>query len=240
MYFITKPLSIMKKSVILSALFIFFHSIMLHAQLSISYQEYGINDLVGRANTGKIGSGANSGISGSPYLDEDFQNGDVFYERKYKISNVPFRFNIFNDQIEYKNKNTILSFANPEKIDSIVAKDEIFIYLEKNERHKVRGFAKLWNQKYPAVLTKMKVQFYEKEELQGFSEPKPDRFEREMDRHYLIISKDDIEVIKSVKKLIAALGDHSSELTSFAKKEKISTGDPEELAKLLDYYHELE
>ena len=126
----------MKKGIILSALFIIFNSFGLYAQFNI-YEYYGVNDLASRVSKAKIVSGANSGISGSPYLAEDFQNGDVFYRRKYKISNVHFRYNIFNDQIEYKSMNMILSFANPEKIDSIVAKDLIFRYLKRNEHHKV-------------------------------------------------------------------------------------------------------
>jgi len=225
---------------IVLVVFIFSSPVTLHAQLTINYTDFGINDVVGLANTSKIVAGGITNIAGSPYLSENFENSDVFYNRKYKISNVPTRYNIYSDQIEYKNKNTTLSFADREKIDSIVSESETFIYLQKSDQHKVRGFAKLWNRQYPAVLTKMKVEFFEKEEVQAFAESKPDRFERAIDRHYLIRGKDEIEVIKSVKKLIAELGAHTSELTSYAKKEKISSGDPEELAKLLDYFHSLE
>ena len=229
----------MKAVFILFGMSVCFSSIPLQAQLTITHMDIGINDIGGQVRKHNLTSGVSSEISGSPYLDENFEDSNIFYDEKYRITKVPIRYNIYTDQIEYKSSNTILSFANPEKIDSIVSESEVFIYLQKNEHHKVRGFAKLWNNEYPSVLTKMKVEFFEKEKAQAFAEPKPDRFERAIDRHYLIKSKEEIEIIKSVKKLITSLGTHTSELSSYAKKEKISAGDPEELAKLLDYYQGL-
>ena len=230
----------MKTVVILFGIFIYFSSIQLHAQLTITHMDIGINEIGGQVNKYSLSSGRSAEISGSPYLNESFENSNIFYDEKYKISKVPIRYNIYADQIEYKSNNTILSFANPEKIDSIVSESEVFIYLQKNAHHKVRGFTKLWNDEYPSVLTKMKVEFFEKEKAQAFAESRPARFERAMDRHYLMRSKDEIEIISSVKKLIKSLGNHTSELSDFAKKEKISANDPEELKMLLDYYHELE
>ncbi len=229
----------MKTVVILFGVFFYFSSIQLHAQLTITHMDLGINEIGGQVNKHSLSSGRSAEISGSPYLNESFENSNIFYDEKYRITKVPIRYNIYADQIEYKSSNIILSFANPEKIDSIVSESEVFIYLQKNEHHKVRGFAKLWNDVYPAVLTKMKVEFFNKEKAQAFAEARPARFERAMDRHYLIVSEDEIAIISSVKKLIKSLGNHTTELSDFAKKEKVSANDPEELAILLDYYHGL-
>ena len=229
----------MKAVFILFGMFICFSSISLQAQLTITHMDIGINEIGGQANKHHLTSGGSSEISGSPYLDENFEDSNIFYDEKYRITKVPIRYNIYADQIEYKSSNIILSFANPEKIDSIVSESEVFIYLQKNEHHKVRGFAKLWNDEYPSILTKMKVEFFNKEKAQAFAEARPARFERAMDRHYLMENEDEIEIIGSVKKLIKSLGNHTSELSDFAKKEKVSASDAAELAKLLDYYHGL-
>ena len=85
----------------------------------------------------------------------------------------------------------------------------------------------------------MKTEFLEKEEPKPYVEAKPDRFERAYDKNFIMLSGSEIEKVSSVKKLIKLLGNHTSELTSFAKKEKISSGDAKEIARLLDYYHEL-
>jgi hypothetical protein len=49
----------------------------------------------------------------------------------------------------------------------------------------------------------------------------------------------EFERVKSVKKLIQALRDYQGELSTYAKKEKISSNDTAELGKLLAYYQSL-
>lgn len=195
--------------------------------------------MVGQLKWEKSITWENPGIAGSPYLNEEFQNGDVYYDGKYKVVQIPLRYNAFNDEFEYKDKNVTMAFADPASIDKIVIGDEVFIYIEKGGQKKVFGYVKMWNDTAPAVLTKMKIEFFKQEELQPFTEPKPDRFERAYDKHYLMKSQIENEKITSVKKLIKSLGNHTSELSDFAKYEKISASDPEELAKLLEFFHGL-
>jgi hypothetical protein len=85
----------------------------------------------------------------------------------------------------------------------------------------------------------MKIDFMKKEPAKPYVEPKPDRFQRAADKHFLMISKDEIIKISSVKKLIISLGDHQPELSKFAKDEKISSGNIEDLVKLVEYFHSL-
>ena len=198
-----------------------------------------LNDLVGQLEWDKVTQKELSNIYGSPYLYEDFKDGNVYYDGKYKVEQIPLRLNLYNDEFEYREKNTIMSFANPARIDKIVIGSEVFIYLEKSKTHHLSGFVKMMNAEVPAVVTKMKTEFLEKDDPKPYVKPKPDRFERIHDKHYIMKSETEIEKITSVKKLIKYLGDHNTELTKFAKKEKISANDEAELAMLLDYYHEL-
>lgn len=199
-----------------------------------------LSDMVGQLNWSKNITKGSKDIAGTPYLDEEFKKGDVFYDGEFKITQVPLRLNLYNDEFEYKDKNTILAFVNPSRIDKIVIENQTYIYVEKNSEHKLFGFVKMWNASLPSVLTKMKIDFLKEEELKPYVEPKPDRFDRASDRHYIMKSKNEVLKITSVKKLIKSLENHAVELSEFAKKEKISAGDPEELAKLLVYFHELE
>ena len=194
------------------------------------------NELFG----GWIGMPEEEYIEGTRYLYDDFKNGDVYYDGKSKISQVPLRLNLHNDEFEYKEKDSDFAFAEPYHIDKIVIEDEVFIYLNRSFDPDISGFVKRWNAELPSILTKMKIDFYKRVSGQAFVESKPDRFERDTDKHYIMQSENEIIKINSVKKLIKLLGDHSSELSKFAKEEKISADNGEELAKLLDYYHELE
>lgn len=199
-----------------------------------------LSDIINQLNWNKKIQMDAPEISGSPYLDKEFKEADIYTNDKYKISKVRMRYNLYNDEFQFENKNMIMAIADPGRIDKIVIGDEVFIYLNDKEQKTVSGYVKQWNSRLPAVITKMKVNFFEKEKPKPYTEPKPDRFERAQDEHYLMKSKNEIENVGSVKKLIKSLGDHEAELSEFAKKEKISAGDPAELAKLLDYFHLLE
>jgi len=204
-----------------------------------NYISKSLTDLGAELNWAKKVVGPTTIIQGTPYHNDEFLPGEVYYEGKFKISNVPLRYNMYNDEMEFMDKNVVLAIAFPEKIDRVVIGNSTFIYIADSKDKNLKGYAKKWNTDFPSILTKMKVDYFDKEPPQPITESKPARFERQFDKHYLMRSATEIEDIKSVKKLIQSLGDHESELTAFSKKEKISASDPQELASLIDFYKEL-
>ena len=201
----------------------------------------GMGDLASQLHWNSTIQPPSSDIEGSPYLNKEFLIGDVYYSKKYKITEIPLRYNIYNDDMEYEINNSIMAIANPHQIDKVVLGDEVFIYLKNraSEKEEVGGFVKIWNSSSPAIITKMTVKYFEKEPQKAMTDPKPPRFKRMDNSHFLMHNHQDILRIKSVKKLILSLGNHQEKLMKFAKKEKISAKDPEELARLLDYYNGL-
>jgi len=227
----------MQKSITLFLMYSVIYANSLRAQDGYTVIE--LRDYISRTNWNRTVFMDDPNISGSPYLSDEFQRGEIYMSGKYKIPNIQLRYNLYNDEFQFKEKNTIMAIADPASIDKIIIGDEVFIYLDKSNQNTVTGYVKMWNSQLPAVITKMKVDFFEKEKPKPYVEPKPDRFERAQDKQYLMKSKSEIENISTVKKLIKSLGDHEAELTDFAKTEKISAGDPVELSKLLDYYNTL-
>ena len=182
-------------------------------------------------------------VQGTPYLYEEFKNGEIYYGGKHKIEQIPLRLDLFRDRLEYKDeKGVIMAFGNPDRMDFIIIDKEVFVYLPKNRAYKISGFLKMWNTRMPCILTKMNVNFLKAEEAKPFDlhEPRPDRLERVPDNHFIMVNKEEIERVTSVKKLIKYLGAHSEELTEYAEKIQISQDDPEALAKLVNYYIQLE
>ena len=191
-------------------------------------------------NWNKTVSSNSPDIDGSPYLHDEFQEGVVFYDGKYEFSNLQLRYNLYNDEIEYKENNVVMAIVGQEKIDKVIINDEAFIYIKKGTLKSLSGLVKMWNKETPSVITKMGVEFLKKEPAKPYVEALPDRFERSHSKHYMLKSETEIEKITSVKKLIKYLGNYEPELTEFSKKEKISPNDINELAQLMDYYHTLE
>ncbi len=228
----------MNKYIFFIAIFVGVASNLVHAQINYTLKE--LSEKVDQLKWNNRTQYDYSNVQGTPYLFEEFINGEVYYDRKIKISPILLRYNLYNDEFEYKDKSLNMTISNPESIDKIVLQGQVFIYVDNKNQAKVSGYVKRWNDQFPAVLTKMKIEFFKKEEPRPYVESKPERFERAHNKHYLMKSEQDIERISSVKKLIKSLGNHKSELTEFAKKEKISSSDPEELAQLLKFYQGLD
>ena len=180
-------------------------------------------------------------VEGSPYLFQEFKPGKIYYSGEHKIE-LPIRLDLYRDRLEYQNQEgTTMVFLNQEEIDYVVVGGEIFLRVPQSRDYKVSGFLKMWNSKLPSLLTKMNIKYFKAEEAKPFDlhEPRPDRLERIMDNHYIMKSAEEVERVSSVKKLIKYLGSHSAELTEYVKKTEISS-EPEDMAKLVNYYHELE
>ncbi len=229
----------MKTHIFLFILILGFSSITLFAQ--DDYISIGLGDLVGQLNLNNTIQPPSSEIEGSPYLNSEFQVGEVYYNKKYQISHLPMRYNLYNGDLEYNSNNAIMAFANPELIDKVIIGNDVFIFIERGRQSNlVSGFVKMWNDQFPTIISKLKIEYLKKEPAKAFEESKPARFKKKNDIHYLMKSPEDIEKIKSVKKLIQSLQNHQGELTSFSKREKISSNKPEEMARLLNFYHGLE
>ncbi|WKN45960.1 hypothetical protein [Tunicatimonas pelagia] len=180
-----------------------------------------------------IGQDANSGyeidaIKGSRFLYDDFLPGTVYFDNKTKFTNIPMRLNLYHDELQYINNDSIYAFATPNRFDSVTIGGEAFIYLDESNNLDLSGFVRIWNSQFPAIVTKMSV---------GLSVPL--RFDRKDDQHYLIRSESDIVMVKSVEHLIYLLCYHSLELEEFAKQEKISSTNGAELAWLVERYREV-
>jgi hypothetical protein len=204
------------------------------------YVNTGISDLFGDVYRESRIKPENPNISGSPYLNDQFVNGIIYYDGKYKVDNIPLRLNICLDELEYKNRNTVLAVAEPTKIDSIVIDNTTFIYIPSEKHCPISGFVKLSGSELPAILTKYEAVFRNKEPAKPYGEPKPDRYERAMDRYYLLKADREVSAITSVKKLIKSMGDHEDELKTYAKEHKTSASDLEELIILVDFFHTLQ
>ncbi|MFT7035199.1 MAG: hypothetical protein ACJA2S_003721 [Cyclobacteriaceae bacterium] len=220
-------------------LFLLFN-VILNSLAQAQFSVVTLNNLSRELNSGIAAGESNPDIKGSPYLAEEFEKGEVYYGGKFLVKDVSLRYNMFNDVMEFKNGKTIMNLDGSMNINKVIIGDDVFISIKKStDKSGPKGFVKLWNDQYPSIATKMKAEFFEKEADQAFSEPRPARFERKIDENFLMKKEGEFERVKSVKKLVQALGDYQGELSTYVKKEKISSNDPAELGKLLSYYHGL-
>jgi hypothetical protein len=213
---------------------------MVHAQEFISTKniEEAINMLGGRICTNNF----NFIYDGSPNLNDEFVNGEIFHNNQWRYMDIPIRYNIFNDEIEYKPKDKERIYAlKPDTLFNmiIIPEDTFIVSLHEKDKGIKPGFFKLLANGKAALLVKMEVEFKEAQSATTHKMAMPAKFLKKPDKYY-VKKQGELPInVKNVKKLIEQLGNHQDELTTYAKKEKLSGKKEKELKQLIYYYNSL-
>ncbi len=168
----------------------------------------------------------------TPYLFDDFIAGNLYFQGDLLFAQLPIRLNLYNDEIEFLRNDSVFVLPPYIKVDQIITNGQVLLFLDGEYNHMVEGIVKTWSTDFPTVLTKMN-KFYIWESYKPYV-VKPTLFNR-VDKHFVWVSEDKLLEVNTVKQLIKALG-NSTQLTAFAKEQKISVNNPVELTKLLDHY----
>jgi hypothetical protein len=194
-------------------------------------------DAVGKSDNLK-----ESDIQGSPYLNDKFVKGDVLTEGNVRYVGIPLRYNIYTDEIEFKNSNgQILSISFPGNIKEVRIGHDIFIYhlyFLSADRLKW-GYFQLINTGKAEGLIGYRIIFQEAQQALAYKDPQPPKFIRQPDYYYVSVDKKPAVRVQTTKFLIKLLGNHKKELESFAKKNHIKVRKLDDLRRILYYYNSL-
>ncbi len=181
-------------------------------------------------------------IEGSPYLNEEFVPGIIYTTSKQKYVDVPLRYNIYSDQLEFKTpENKVMAMAIPELIETVEFGNIKMVYIPYTNSKKVlHGFLKVLAEGEASLYSKSNVVFKDAEKSRGYDEPEPARFIKQADSYYIRIGTGPAKRVGNKKELTAIFTTHKTEITSFIKKNKVKTNKPERLKKLVLYYNSLD
>ncbi|MCF6356222.1 MAG: hypothetical protein L3J54_00325 [Draconibacterium sp.] len=226
----------------------FFTVIILLATISFSYsQDYQIRDAMDLYRTSKVNSGdwkntlTENDIKGSPYLNDEFINGTIYTKSKYKFVDIPLRYNIYNDQIEFKTPtNEVLALSTPEIVATVAFGDYKMVYLQYSGTKKIRyGFFIIEEEGAASLYSRLGVAFVAAEEPGGYKEAEPAKFVKKSDSFYIRIGLEAAKKVGSKKEVVEIFPDHHSEISTFIKKNKVKTNKPDKLKELVRYYNSL-
>lgn len=181
-----------------------------------------------------------SEIEGSPYLNKDFENGTIYTIGKTKFTEIPLRFNIYNDVIEFKTDDKIYTFTAPELVERIEFGGKTFIYAPYSILKKTKkgyfivletGTASLW----------MKPEIFFKNATQpaAYKDAEPAKFQRKPDTYFIKVGNEQAKLVSNKNDLTEILSDKKQEVEGFLKKNKVKTNNPEDLLKLIRFYNSL-
>lgn len=224
------------------------YSNRINAQVYISSREggsqhtTGLLDLMENTNVKWRLNDKSSNIDGSPYLNDEFEIGEVVLTDNSIFKEVLLRYNIYNDQMEFQDKGETYAIGtgSDHLLRRITIGDDIFItsIYSIGTREKLGFFSVLADGKV-TLLRKHEMKLTDPVPAKPMQDPQPAKFVKKQDVYFLRIGEERIYEINNVKKMVAHLGDHQDELKTYTKKEKISSGDPDELAQLVNYYNSL-
>lgn len=178
-------------------------------------------------------------IEGSPYLNESFAPADV-YSSKGKFPSVQMRYNIYTDEIEYKQKDIVYILLPGTDVKKIVFGDHVFVVESVDVKGKPKtGYFSLLDSGKVTLLAKKVVTFREAQAPKALeAEGKPAKYSKSQDEFLYKIGDGPLMEVNNIKKMIETFPDKQDELRQFAAKEKISRNE-KELTKLIKYYNSL-
>lgn len=180
-------------------------------------------------------------IKGSPYLNDEFINGTIYTTSKLQYVNIPLRYNIYNDDMEFKSPDeSVLAMAAPEIVEKAEFGDYKMAYIPFANAKKIRnGFFIILEEGKASLYERARVLFKEPEEPGAYKEAEPAKFVRKANTYYVRIGKEQAQLVSSKKELLSVFPDHSDEIATFIKKNKVKPSKPETLIKLVQYYNTL-
>lgn len=179
-------------------------------------------------------------VKGSPYLDDAYQEGTILFANNTR--NAPIRYNAWKDLIEFKQENGQARVLDASATVKKVQLGGTTFHVEKFESNGLEkyGYFTLVDSGKVILFSRKAMKFTPALKGRGLDGgDQPAEFRRLPDTYYLKVADKSLVEVKSLKALLAAFPDRNEELSAYAKKEKISFKDEEELKQLLAYYNSL-
>lgn len=180
-------------------------------------------------------------IEGSPYLNDEFKEGTVFMTSKTKFVEMPLRYNIFNDQVEFRSDDgSLMVLSVPEVIEKVEFGETTLEYSVYSQLNKIRrGFFVVLEKGEASLYSRPRVTFEDARKPGAYSEAKPPRFIKRPDEYYIRIGKEPAELISKKKDIEELFTEHEKEMQEFIRKNKININRPEDLIKVVQFYNSL-
>jgi len=179
-------------------------------------------------------------VVGTPYLNDNFVIG-VVYSHAVKYTGVSMRYNIYDDNIEFKQNNKLFILDPQQKINRVELDGRIYVIDSYEYKGKIRlGFFGLLDSGRVVLLSRNVVTYKEQQAPKALeSGPTPAKYTRAPDTYFYRIGDGVLMKVDNIKKMIDGFPDKQTELTEFVKKEKISARKEADLLKLVKYYNSL-
>jgi len=182
-------------------------------------------------------------IDGSAYLNRELVPGIIVQKNGVEFKDMPLRYNIYNQCVEFKQNGTVLSIAEPQKINYIIIGNQKFVYAPFITSRNVKStyFQQLTNDKFQ-LLKKYEVVLKKADPKAGINDDGGDtscRFDAPVSSYYLRYQDGMAHRIDSRKQLIKLLQPIPQEIIDYILKNNVDVKNENQLIDLLKYTSEI-
>lgn len=179
-------------------------------------------------------------IEGSAYLNDEFITGTVTLNSGVKYSNIPLRYNVYNNEIEFRsNSGKLFNINNPESIKELTIGDSKFIYTDCKLHNKIEKlFVEVILESDASLLKRHRMKLNPPKEAETHRPAQPYTLSK-MPSEFLIKKSDGtVHLFKNKKELISLLSDKSDKINELMKQQKLSAINEKDLLTIVKYYNE--
>jgi len=180
-------------------------------------------------------------IDGSAYLNDKFEEGEIYTTENVRFTGIPMRFDAYHDAVEVlMPDDKIYVLANTNKIIKISLDSAELVHTRflSSEGERAGYLSLIYNGMSTLYRRDYKV-FKEGTPSNGIINEIPPRIIDRPKEYYVRTNAGLPRYFKTTKDLTELLVAHSSEIKSFLKKERINVKKEADLVKVLTYFDSL-
>nr|MBD3623104.1 hypothetical protein [Sunxiuqinia sp.] len=176
-------------------------------------------------------------VDGTPYLKDEFVPGDVFINDTILIEEVPLRYNIYSDQMEFVSaQKQVLVIDDPNKSYAFNLDGELFSIQDYIDRGNMEhGVLQLIVDGDFRLYKKYQIDFKPATKAIGFQDAQPNRFTRQEDQYLLAVDQNAPETFRNHKDLLEKLKAHKPAIEDYAKEQNLKLKSESGLIQLIQY-----
>lgn len=211
---------------------------------TITGQTYEIKDLNDLSAQFKLGGTdislddtSQQKYEGSPFFNKDFITGEVVINDSIRYQNIPLRYNIYSDKIQFKNnQGRILEFNTASYRYLFTIENHRFINKEYiRYKTKETGILEILAEGKIKLYKKYSVDFLPATKEAGFKAAEPNRFNPLSDKYFITIDDNIPEGVNLSKSLLNQLKEFKPDVEEYAKSQKIKLRSEQDLIRLIEY-----
>ncbi|MFD0761801.1 hypothetical protein ACFQZW_06870 [Lutibacter aestuarii] len=179
-------------------------------------------------------------LVGSPYVNDDFFPAKI----KGIETAYPMRYNAYEDEMEFEKEGKFYNFnkvLNQEVVFLATNKKYKLFFDTENNDNSIGYFVVLFQGNKIDLLNKEKIKFFEAVKPKtGYDKYKPPTLKRVNDKFYIGYKNGTTtELPRKKQDVLKLFSEKSNDIQNYAKKNRLSFKDKEDLIQLFKYYNTL-